>query len=414
MSEAARSALERLTRPPVLTVFAIAQAVLLTIVATAYLRAVDGPLSAERDRVVTGDYAAFWTGATILEGDRPQALYDLAEQHLVQRTLVPVALPTWQPYVNPPLLATAVRPLVRLSYATGFRVFCAAMLLAAIGGALALVAELPRLAAGRREAATIALLVLGFHPMARTIFGGQNTGLTFALAAAALWALQRGRPWTAGLLLGALGYKPQFVILLLPLLLVVRAWQAGAAAALGCGLHYAIGTIEVAPDWPIRYLAAMRAYRPMEWAESLPTHFSIVPFFDQLVGGTTAYVLAALAIAGMLAALVAWAPRARPGDPDFPLLWSLVLVAEMLASPHLQFYDFGVLVLPAAIGIEALAARGCEPSALARVALAATYVGYPWLEDVAAAIGVQPLTIVTATLFGWLVTIARDSKPIAS
>ncbi len=73
-----------------------------------------------------------------------------------------------------------------------------------------------------------------------------------------------------------------------------------------------------------------------------------------------------------------------------------------------------MLVLPAAIGLEAVAARGRGPSTPVRLALAATYVGYPWLEDAAAAIGVQPLTIVTATLFGWLVTIARDSKPIAS
>jgi hypothetical protein len=40
------------------------------------------------------------------------------------------------------------------------------------------------------------------------------------------------------------------------------------------------------------------------------------------------------------------------------LVWALCLVAGMLLSPHLQYYDFGVLVLPVALGLDALARRG--------------------------------------------------------
>jgi hypothetical protein len=157
-------------------------------------------------------------------------------------------------------------------------------------------------------------------------------------------------------------------------------------------------------------LEAMRRYRPLEWAESVDTHFSIVPFFDYAVGGASAKILAGIGIIAVLGSLICYAPRARPGQDGFRLLWAFALVAGMLVSPHLQYYDFGVLVLPVALGLDALVGEGRAPTLFLRLVLAAIYVGYPWFYMASGTLRFQPLTLWTVALFawlGWLSTLAR-------
>src|SRR5262245_54119098 len=214
---------DRLTRPPTLAVFAILGAVAVGVVGVRYLAGITGPVAAGTDKVVTGDYLAFLTGANVL-AENGGALYDLKTQLAVQTRIVGMPLSSWQPYVNPPLFALLLRPVVRLSFVQGFYLYTAVTIGVAVLGALALVGVARNLARGRVEAATLIFLALGFHPIARTMLGGQNTVFTFALATGALWALQTGRPILAGALVGLLSYKPQYVPLFFAALVLARAW----------------------------------------------------------------------------------------------------------------------------------------------------------------------------------------------
>ncbi len=408
---ALHGALDKVTRPPVLSVFAVLFGFLTALLGLSYVLTLDGPVS-EKQEVVPGDYMAFVTGATLLAEGRGRDLYDLDLQYATQTRLAGMPLQDWQPYVNPPLLAILLRPLAALPYVHGFWIFAAAMTAAAILGGLALVGSVPSLASSTRDRATVVLLALAFHPLARTTFGGQNTVLTWALVAGALWALVRGRAVLAGVLVGLLSYKPQYVPFLALALCFARAWTSLAVAALVTLLHYAIGALCLSPDWPLRMLAAMRAYRPMEWADNVKTHFSLVPFFDYAVGGSTGRVLAALGSIGVLAALFASARGA--GKRNLPLVWSLCLVAGMLLSPHLQYYDFGVLVLPVVVGLDVLARRGSPATLAFRLVVAVLYVGYPWFYMAVDRVHFQPLTLWTVAIFLWLCSLARRSGAAAA
>jgi hypothetical protein len=401
----------KLTRQPMLAFIAFLYAPLVAVLGIQYLSGLSGPLSPEGDRVVIGDFLAFQTGAVILADGRGSHLYDLRFQREMQSRLVGKVSPEWQPYVNPPLLAIALRPLAGMGTIDAFRFYGAAMACAGLLGAAALVGIVPHLARTSLDAASVFLLSLSFHPLARTLFGGQNAVLTWALLSAVAWAFARRKQVTAGILFGLLTYKPQYLPLPGLLLAYVGAWPALAVASAVGLLHYALGAAFVGPGWPLGMLAAMRQYRPMEWAGSLESHFSLLPFFDYAVGGAAGRLLASAAIAAVIAALWRCAPRARPGSVEFSLLWSLVIVAEMLASPHLQYYDFGVLVLPVVVGLERIVACGRTPGLLLSMLLAIAYAGYPWLYEAAPRVGFQPLTLCTLAIYAWLCRVARKPAP---
>jgi hypothetical protein len=404
-------AFARLTRQPMLAIFAFLYAPLVAFLGIQYLSGLSGPLSPEGDRVVTGDFLAFQTSAVILADGRGSQLYDFRLQRETQNQLVGKVFPEWQPFVNPPLLAVALRPFAGMGTVDAFRLYSAAMAVAGLLGAAALVGIVPHLARTALDAATVFLLSISFHPLARTLFGGQNAVLTWALLSGIAWAFARRKQVTAGILFGLLTYKPQYLPLPGLLLAYVGAWSALAVASAVGLLHYALGAVFVGPAWPLEMLAAMRQYRPMEWAGSLESHFSLLPFFDYAVGGAAGRLLASATIAAVIAALWRYAPRAHPRSVEFSFLWSLVIMAAMLASPHLQYYDFGVLVLPVLVGLERVVASGHTPSLLLRILLGIVYVGYPWLYEAAPRVGFQPLTLCTLAIYAWLCSVARKPAP---
>ena len=81
-------------------------------------------------------------------------------------------------------------------------------------------------------------MMCSFHPIIRTMFGGQNTVLTLFLLTA-ICACLRGRHllW-AGVLLGLLSYKPQYATCLV-LVLICR----GEVRVLVTGLLMTAGSI---------------------------------------------------------------------------------------------------------------------------------------------------------------------------
>src|SRR4029079_13809669 len=181
--------------------------------------------------VVTGDYLGLLTGAQMLAEGHGRLLYDLDVQWVVHTRLVGAELPAWQFYVYPPLFAVLARPLAQLPFVTGFCLYGPAMFVFGLVGGLVLVRVVPRVARGRLDAATLIVLALTFHPMVRTMFGGQTTVLTWAVITGALWALQTRRQILAGILIGVLSYKPQYVPLLFVALVLSRSWVAGRGGA---------------------------------------------------------------------------------------------------------------------------------------------------------------------------------------
>jgi hypothetical protein len=81
---------------------------------------------------------------------------------------------------------------------------------------------------------TFALAVFASSAFISVFVMGQNSALILLLVAGALWALRRDREVLAGLLIGLLGFKPNWVLGFVLWLAVTRRWRTlGTVAGVG-------------------------------------------------------------------------------------------------------------------------------------------------------------------------------------
>ena len=66
------------------------------------------------------------------------------------------------------------------------------------------------------------------------------------------------------------------------------------------------------------------------------------------LGGAVALAV----VVGAVVLVARAALRITPDDPRFPALFGLVVAGDMAASPHLQYYDLGLLTLVALLAVE--------------------------------------------------------------
>lgn len=396
--------LNHATRPPWLTAFAVLQVLALCVTAASYHVGLDGLASAD-GRVVAGDFPAFYTAGRLVASGDAVRLYDLELQQRTQSALLGRGADTWQPFAYPPLYALAMAPLSCLSGLDAFRLHVLAMLLALGAGLWALRPALPTLRGDAVRWSTTALLVLGFSPLFLTIVGGQNTALTLALMMGTMGSLARGRHLRAGLWLGLTSYKPQLLPFLLLWLAFSRQWRALCSASAVCLVHYGLGALWLGPKWPLALLKALRSYQPLEAHSNLITHITAPAVLRQLLGEAGGWTVATLVLVVLIARM---AKNARGGgDPRLGL--AAALVAAMLMSPHLQYYDVAVVALPVLVAVDARLAGGGALTFTERVLLVAGYMLYP-LYAFGSVLGVQPLVLWLVLPLIWLELIERGSK----
>jgi alpha-1,2-mannosyltransferase len=390
-----RSALDRLTRPPLVVAAAGLMLVLLLGVVGRHLAGLEAPSRGKID-IGTGDFMAFWTGAVTLHESNGAELYDYAAQQKLQARLLGGASEKFQPYLNPPLLALLLSTLVPLGYVAAFYVWDLACVVMLAAGIAATLAATPTLRA-RGGALAAVFLVAGYQPMVETTFGGQNSPITFGLLAALTYALHTRRPVAAALVLGLLTYKPQYALGVGGALLLAGQWRIVAGGVAVGVLHYLAGAWSSGARWPLEMMSFLQAYRPLEIANNADMHFSWVRTADWMLPSPLDSVLAA---AGSVAVLVAWW-RFRSLLHTRPGAWmALVVCGTMFASPHQQFYDAAILALPAALLVDhELRRRGDVPLPI-RVLLLAAWVGFPVVRH-AETIGFQPLFFVLVGVFAW-------------
>ena len=205
-------AIDRVTRPPILTVFGTLQALAILVFAAGYL-ATRRPPAETGGKPGTGDFLAFFVGGTLVREGRGATLYDFAVQRSVHDSVLAEHPETVQRYLNPPGLAIALAPSTALGYIPSFFLFTLAMVLVLIAAAWMAAPAFREIRAVPWGGATALLLTAGYLPIALTMFGGQDTVLTLCLLAGVYSGLRSHRPIAAGVFLGLLTYKPQFAIL---------------------------------------------------------------------------------------------------------------------------------------------------------------------------------------------------------
>ena len=391
--------LDRISRPPVLTIFAVLQTCVLAILVAGHMVAGVDPVQFPEEPG-TGDFGAFFTGGAMVRAGQGEELFDFDAQRAVQDRYLGENRTYWQPYLNPPALAMAVATTTGFGYVGSFRIFSAALFLILLGGLLGLKGAMPGVSRSRVSAVTALLLTVGFIPIALTTFGGQNTALTLALLCGIYGAVRTKHPVLAGVLLGILTYKPQFAVIVGVVFLLQRQYTTVAVAALVGLLHYGLGAMVCGGSWPLDYLAAVAEHGPKETAQNGVWHFSLPAVAGRLVPGWGGGAVTTLGIIGALGLLANAGRRVSVESDRYPAFFGMVVASTMLLTPHLQYYEVGLLALPVLLGLEVTLAKGATPPLAVRIVLVLGYFSYP-LWKLSEALPVQPFFLMLLAVFLW-------------
>jgi hypothetical protein len=214
------------------------------------------------------------------------------------------------------------------------------------------------------------LIALGAPVVLLCLGHGQNAFLTASLLGAGMLLLDR-RPWLAGMLLGALVYKPQFAVLIPVLILArgnIRTFVSAGLTVTGlCLLTLAIW------GWPVwqAFLDSLPLTRQVVieggttgW-EKIPSPFATIRQWGGAV--PLAYGMQAIVTA---IAIAAAALAARRGSME--VRGAAALSAALLCTPYVLDYDFVLLGMAIAFLWADMRKRGT-------LAWEPTWLAYAWI-----------------------------------
>jgi alpha-1,2-mannosyltransferase len=341
------------------------------------------------------DFVHFYTLARLGAAGRADKFADQAVQHTVQISVHPNSWGYWFPPSYGPQMALMLAPLGHLAYPWAFAVWA---IVTAIG-TLALVALVAsRTDRVRQHDRLVLLAAVAFPPFWYVLQYGQLSVIAVATVVAAWLALRRGKAAWAGAALGILAYKPSLYVPVLAVLLLAGAWRI-----LGAALVTGVGQIVAATWWVgpgslglYGHMLVIRLRQPVIGMEILPQMHSWRAFSLLLIPHPQLALAVYVVTAGMtiLAAAHLWRTIADPS-----LRMSSLVLATVLAAPHLNVYDLLVLA-PVWIWLtDWYLSRPTIPGAVGRT----LYVGYvAGLPVTALVLHVQVSTLCFAALLFWI------------
>jgi hypothetical protein len=195
-------------------------------------------------------------------------------------------------------------------------------------------------------------LAMAVSPAAvHVVVSGQATFLAVALAYGGLRMLDRS-PAPAGILLGLLGYKPQFCLLIPVALIAARQWRALAwAAATGALLVLASLAVFGPAAW-LDFIALMRATggeRMHHYVMEVLFSYIATPYVSALVIGLPRGVASAIQL-GLAAAAVATTWYAFRHHRSGAARTAVLLAGTFFVSPYMLNYDL-LLLMPAVLAL---------------------------------------------------------------
>ncbi|HXQ51799.1 MAG TPA: glycosyltransferase 87 family protein [Stellaceae bacterium] len=281
------------------------------------------------------DWAVYYAAGTAAREGKFALLFDFQRFTDYQyATLGPwlIAPPHLHPWLYPPPYLLLLAPLSLLPFAASYASF-----LLATGAAA--VAALAWRGAGRVMDWPRGLMLLVFPATFIDALTGQNALLSTALLVGGVRLLERAPAW-AGAVLGLLAYKPQLFLLVPVALIAARAWRALAAAALAAAaLVLASAAVFSLPSW-LLWLDEMAGAETPAYAAWRADTFLRGYSLDvcaSLLGLPGPVAMAAQIAASLAAAASVWWVWRRPGAAEARL--AVLLVASIVATPHLQAYD---------------------------------------------------------------------------
>lgn len=271
-----------------------------------------------------GDFFGLWSFGRFAHANG-RLIYDPVALANYQHALNPAVHGSF-PFPYPPTFLLAVIPLAFMPLPVAYGVWIAST------GAACLLATLGK---AWRSIYGFGLLVVPTTLL--TITSGQNGFLSAALLVGGLNSLKT-KPLLAGVLLGLLTYKPQFV-LLLPVILIACG---NRAALLACGLTAAcsIVTTSLLFGWAIwpSWIAGFPAYQKLLSANqaNLDHLMPTVLAGMHMLGAPAALGYILYAVVALAVAALCWRALSR-GITDRAI--AMAIVGSFLVAPYAMVYD---------------------------------------------------------------------------
>ncbi len=391
--------------PPALA--AAAGVALLAFVATLVLAVAGIVRAATGADGAGGDFLSFYAAGYIVRHGMTDGLYDAGVQSFVQHALYPGDLPHATGYPLPLFAAWAFAPLSKLPFAAAYLLWAAmnAAMLAALAVALD-----RHLAAVPRFPRRVFLAVFACSiPAVTNIVFGQVDFIIFAAMFAAYLLLRDERDTLAGVVLAAVLLKPQFLLGVVPMLLLWRQWRTLGALGLSGSVLIVLPTLLTDPG-ALAANARFIAHYPGA-GDGLQVNAALMSNLRGLivsVGGrddTWLWLPPALALAA--AAYAVALPRwrlAEHGRVAADQAYALAVMLPLLVSPHLHTQSLVLLFIPLAIALrghfapdEGAVFEFAHQSAVVAVLLALFALLFAlWLST---ALGFAPMVLLVAAAF---------------
>lgn len=293
------------------------------------------------------DYPAFYSaGRMIAEGDW-SSLYNTEKQYIAQRPLFPEKERKFLIYAYPPFVAITYSPLSLLEYRLSYAIHT--MLMA---GALLMAIWLfqPWNENIRRYYLLVACIAFSFYPMFRSILGGQNTALTLVLVTLCWRATLAGKEWMTGIILGFMLFKPQFALPLIGLYILSGRWRVGLGSLGVASILYAISAYISGPYWINSWFNFAGWLARLNASVNQENVVSWLGFFYAILGQKNQFASIigwGLTFSTALGLAILWSRRKWHGNLTAQL--GITMAALVLLSPHVMYYDVGLVLFPCMI-----------------------------------------------------------------
>lgn len=331
-------------------------------------------------RIVGIDFSMYFAQAQLLHDGRAAAIYDLATlDTYLERLRVFTTDPSQPLSVGPvpyaPVFTWLMTGLVFLTPPVAFAVWTGLNVLAIAYLGWRIAEVLPGLST---PLATVALL--GWFPFAVGLAAGQPTAILGCAVAQWYLTSRKGRDLQAGLWLSLLLIKPQYGILIGPLLLWKMRWRTVAGACLGCGLILLGSLITVGPGPLLTYTGAVADVAPWGGAAlaspgQMINWRALVLSLRPSIGPISGLVLTGIAgVVTVAAVVLAWRGSWSAASWTFAPRVAVLGLATVLANYHSHSHGLALFALPLAACLAEDRLRPITRAALVTLAFGPTLI----------------------------------------
>jgi hypothetical protein len=358
------------------------------------------------------DFVVFRNAARLIAEGRARELYDddvlATGVHAIAGRQTTVRLQ----YFYGPQVSLPFLPLLRFSFLTQAGIWIALSFLMYFGSVYLLWKTCRGL---RPYAGLVALCAFAYPPLFSFFVRGQLSAVVLICVTCAFLAFVKRRDWLAGIALGFLIFKPQFLAAIPLVLLLAKSWKALAGLTVAASGQLLVTLAYFGHD-------VMRLYvRMLLHSASTPaaTELSLSPiqmhslraFWVLLIPWPPAfwmaYALSSLAVIAVAAAV--W----KSASP-LPLRFSVLVLAAVLVNPHLFIYDLLALV-PALLLLADWAIDNAESASIPALRLL-LYLAFvlPFFGPLSRWTHLQPSVVAFAALLWLLWRLSRETAKTGS